>query len=412
MERGTTGNRARTLAGLASLVVLGLAAECHLVAPTDHDITVGPGFSDVSPHQVVRTSAGLLYTVTATCKFYPSCGSSNTILVRKADQVGTPTALTVVGDSADVGILIGAVAIAIDGQDRIHALWTQRDGFVRYGIFDTATDSWGAIEAIEATNWTDFAQRDQGVGLALDPAGVPYATWSHRPTAGAALRTHFSRRLAGGWETPIEVADVVDCDPATVDCGAWHPTVAFKPNGDFLVAWGTSSFPYERDGWVHVCTRTHTGTWLPSVRIEEHSLGGLDDGPSMIVTPMVSPTSRSSTSTSRPATGTTKGRAGRATVSHPSSSRTTRRSDPMARTVSSSMPTVPRRSVTPPAKDTTSSRCTGPEGVRSIRPGRSTWRARTTRRSRHAGRSSFRPSRGTSTSSTGPASTPTSFTSA
>lgn len=44
-------------AGLASLVVLGLAAGCHLLAPTNHEIAVGPGFSDVSPHQVVRTSA-------------------------------------------------------------------------------------------------------------------------------------------------------------------------------------------------------------------------------------------------------------------------------------------------------------------------------------------------------------------
>lgn len=284
MERMTTVTRAQALVGLACLVVLGLAAECQLLAPTDHDITVGPGFSDVGPHQLVRTSAGLLYTVTATCKFYPSCGSSNTILVHKADQVGTPTAFTVVGSSADVGILIGAVAIAIDGQDRIHALWTQRDGFVRYGIFDTATDAWGGIEAIEATNWTDFAQRDQGVGLALDSSGVPYAVWSYRPSPGAALHTHFSRRLPGGWETPIEVSDVIDCEPATADCGAWHPTVGFRPNGDFLVAWVTSSFPYERDGWVHVRTRTHAGIWLPSVRIEEHTLGGPDDGPSMVIT--------------------------------------------------------------------------------------------------------------------------------
>ncbi|MBK7974220.1 MAG: hypothetical protein IPK07_13385 [Deltaproteobacteria bacterium] len=286
MARETWLRAARTAVVMTVLAALGIGADCHLIAPTNHDITVGPGFSDVGPHQVVRTSAGLLYTVTATCKFFPTCGSTNTILVHKADQIGTPTAFTAVGNSADVGVQIGAVAIAIDGQDRIHALWTQRDGFVRYGIFDTATDSWGSIEAVDSTNWTDFSQGDQGVALALDANATPYAAWSYRPAQGSplALRTRFARRLQGGWENPIDVADVVDCEPATADCGAWHPTIAFRPNGDLFLAWETSSFHYERDGWIRTRMRTAAGNWLPSARIEEHSLGGLDDGPAMIVT--------------------------------------------------------------------------------------------------------------------------------
>src|SRR3954463_2110516 len=54
-----------------------------------HAIAVGPGFTDVSPHQLVRTGGDILYTIAPTCDSYPSC-PNNSLHVYRANQPGTP----------------------------------------------------------------------------------------------------------------------------------------------------------------------------------------------------------------------------------------------------------------------------------------------------------------------------------
>jgi len=100
----------------------------HVDAAGSHTIAVGPGFSDVSPHQLVRTSTNVLYTVVPTCDSYPSC-PGNTLRVYRADQPGTPVSFTE-QDSTHRPGGVGSSAIAIDGADTIHVLWNDRTGKV------------------------------------------------------------------------------------------------------------------------------------------------------------------------------------------------------------------------------------------------------------------------------------------
>src|SRR5690348_4604989 len=67
--------------------------DARVAAAGGHNIPVGPGFTDVSPHQLVRTSANVLYAVAPTCDSYPTC-PSNTLRVYRADQPGTPISFT------------------------------------------------------------------------------------------------------------------------------------------------------------------------------------------------------------------------------------------------------------------------------------------------------------------------------
>src|SRR5947209_8787738 len=83
-----------------------------LAAPANHTIPVGPGFTDVSPHQIVRTSTDLLYVVGATCDAAPSC-TGNALQIYRADQPGTPAGFTE-EDGAHRPIEVGSSAIALD----------------------------------------------------------------------------------------------------------------------------------------------------------------------------------------------------------------------------------------------------------------------------------------------------------
>ncbi|MBK7975112.1 MAG: hypothetical protein IPK07_18120 [Deltaproteobacteria bacterium] len=185
-------------------------------------IPVGPGFTDVSPHQVVRTLGNVVYTVAPDCTSYPECPNS-AIHVRKANQPGTPTSFTELDAAHAPGGGVGQPAVGLDGQGRIHVIWNKRSGYTKYATFDTSTGLWSSSESLGASGWTDFTQGEEGTALAIDAAGIPHAVWSARTGPNSRLRLKYARRLATGWEAPIDVADVVDCNPASDYCNAWHP---------------------------------------------------------------------------------------------------------------------------------------------------------------------------------------------
>lgn len=241
-------------------------------------IQVGPGFSDVSPHQLVRTSGNVLYAIVPTCDSYPACPGA-TLRVYRADRLGTPGSF--VEQAADVRPTgAGSSAIAIDGQDQIHVLWHDRAGFVCYAIFATATERWGAIETIEANGWTTFGQGDEGVALALDVAGMPHAVWNARGTDGR-LQLRYATRAASGWASVVRVDDVTLAE----NHNAWHPTLAFTPTGDLLLAWLDGSFNYTPDGTIRIRMRAASGSWSGSQAIPDVAMTAIDNGPSLLVTP-------------------------------------------------------------------------------------------------------------------------------
>jgi len=63
----------RSLLLVPLVVVLGGTDTCSLPSPTNRQIASGQGYTDVSPHQIVRTSSNVIYTVTPTCADYPEC---------------------------------------------------------------------------------------------------------------------------------------------------------------------------------------------------------------------------------------------------------------------------------------------------------------------------------------------------
>ena len=221
-----------------------------LAAPTSHTIPVGAGFTDVSPHQLVRTAADVLYTVAPTCDSYPDC-PNNALRVYRADQPGTPASFTEQDSAHRPSGGIGSAAIAIDGADTIHALWNDRSGRVNYGTFPTTSDAWIGVTAIASTGWTSFGQGDEGVALALDSNGMPHAVWS---ATGSDGRLHLFYGNKGGSWSPQQVDDVA----LTGNRRVLHPTIAFTPGNALVVAWLDGTFNYTPDGIIRVAFAGYT----------------------------------------------------------------------------------------------------------------------------------------------------------
>jgi hypothetical protein len=282
------GHRLRLIVSLLLVALIALAAAAFLLPPSlssrvaaasSHSIPVGPGFSDVSPHQLVRTAADVLYTVVPTCDSYPDC-PNNSLRAYRADQPGTPTSFTEQDRAHRPAGGIGSSAVAIDGADTIHILWNDRSGAVRYATFATSTNLWGPSISIASTNWIDFGQGDEGVALALDANGMPHAVWSARGSDGV-LHVFYGNK-GGNW-SPQQVDDI----PLTNNRRALHPTIAFKADNTLVVAWLEGTFNYTPDGIIRVRTRDGNGSWSATQTINDPdgAMTTIDNGPSLLVTP-------------------------------------------------------------------------------------------------------------------------------
>jgi hypothetical protein len=271
--------------GTGFLIALLMLFEAGFPNPTgaavtaSHSILVGPGFTDVSPHQLVRTSGDVLYVVLPTCDSYPSC-PSNTLRVYRANQTGVPSGFTE-QDSAHRPSGIGSSAVAIDGADLVHVAWNDRGGSLNYRTFHTTTGLWGTTTVLGPTGWTTFGQGDEGVALALDASGVPHVAYTRM--VSNVRRVSYTNRIGGAWSTPAQVDDA----PIGNNQGAWHPTLAFYPNGNLLLAWYVGSFNYTPDGTIYFRTRSQSsGTWGTRTTISGDTLmSTIDNGPSLLITP-------------------------------------------------------------------------------------------------------------------------------
>jgi hypothetical protein len=261
---------------VATLAVSDMAAAAS--PPASHTIQVGPGFSDVSPHQLVRTSANILYALAPTCDSYPNC-PANSLRVYRADQPGTPASFAE-QDAAHRPAAVGSVAVALDASDTIHALWNDRSGNLDYATFSTATNTWSPATILAATNWTDFGQGDEGVALALDSSGTPHAVWSAKTPDGV-LHLFYANRAAN-W-APQQIDDVL----LTGNRHAMHPALAFRPDGTLLLAWLDGTFNYVPDGAIHTRARSAAGAWgtTQTIADPDGAMTTIDNGPSLLITP-------------------------------------------------------------------------------------------------------------------------------
>lgn len=240
-------------------------------------LEVGPGFTDVSPRQLVRTQEGILYAVVPTCDAYPDCPGSE-LRAWRADRAVEPQSFRLVDPGAMPRGGIGSAAAALDDQGRIQVAWVTRDGHARAAFIDPATDRWSAPVTLEATNWTDFGQGDQGVALAVDAAGSPHACWNRREEGSLRIRCAF--RDGEGW-TPAQTVDLPAPGPRR---NAWHPTLAFGPDGTLWLSWLEGSGNYKPDGIIRVRSRGPDGAWRVPEDLAEPAMTGIDNGPSLLVT--------------------------------------------------------------------------------------------------------------------------------
>jgi hypothetical protein len=257
--------------------------------PANYTIPVGPGYTDVSPKALVRTSANRLYIVVSTCEAYPCTAAGQRLRVYRANSTGVPSGFTLVGDAGSPAG-VSQWAIAIDGADTIHVLWNERAAddapvtALRYGSFATASDRWGAgVETIDGALGLDATgQGVQSLALALDAGGAPHVVYLKG--GGAARRAFHRARGAQGWSAPTQLDDGVSY---AGNQKAWHPNLAFDPAGRLLVAWQRGSFNTDNDGTIFTRVRAANGSWGAPVNASGSDAARvtIDQSTSLLVTP-------------------------------------------------------------------------------------------------------------------------------
>lgn len=253
------GTDTGTLSEASAIVVTGLAStDSATVSDSStvstgtsaHAVSVGNGYTDVTPRQMVRTAANRLYIASWKFDYYPwglNDGSNiaQTLRMYKADQDGVPATFTRL-DQAHEPAGVVSWAMAVDGNDVIHVVWMVRatwvdghpyswdgtDNYLRYAQFDTATDTWGTVTNIEtAMATTERGQGDELVSIAIDANGIPHIVYLKHD--GTRRRVTYRNRSGGSWSA----ATTVDDQSFATDERCWHPGITFDTSGRIVVTW-------------------------------------------------------------------------------------------------------------------------------------------------------------------------------
>ena len=285
------------LAAVATIAPAGIASGEAVGIPvlpgatSNYSVQVGDGYSDVSPKQLVRTAGNVLYMIAINCDIYPdftATGLTQTVRVHRANSTGVPSGFTR-KDSANEPAGAVTVAAAIDGDDQIHIVWVARSSvsnarYLRYAVFDTASDTWGAVATIASDlDYDDIGQGDQACALALDADGVPHVVYLGTAGSGtlANRRVYYRNRIGGSWSSATQVDSGVSY---TGNQKAWHANLAFDSAGRLLVLWLRGTFNDTADGTIYC--RVYAGTWGSTVAVS--SVGGaltsIDQSTSILIT--------------------------------------------------------------------------------------------------------------------------------
>lgn len=253
------------------------------------NVQVGDGYTDVSPKQLVRTRANVLYTIAPNCDTYPDLsanGLTQTIRVHKANSTGVPTGFTRKDSSNEPAAVVGCAA-ALDSSDNIRIVWAARSSstntrYLRYAIFNTATDTWGSVTTIASDlDYDDVGQGEQTVALAVDASDVCHIVYLSG--AGTARRVYYRNNAGGSWSSATQIDGGVSY---TGNLKAWHPNIALDAAGRRLVAWARGTF--NGDGDTTIYTRVYSGgSWGSTVQAsaETDLETGIDQSTSLLITP-------------------------------------------------------------------------------------------------------------------------------
>lgn len=239
-------------------------------------VSVGPGSSESSIRQAVRTAAGRVYIAAA--DDFGAEGGRTVLRMYRADQLGIPTSFSEV-DAANAPALneTGALSggeLRLDRSGTIHVSYYRRGtGRAVYQTFSPASDRWGAQEDVNPDSSFPggmYGLRGRVVtGMALDASGVPFVA----VTGPGSVRV-YRRAGPSSW-----VTKTIAGTGANV-----HPSMAFDRRGRLHLAWLDDAAP--PDTAINYVRREADGTWGPIETVASGDVltnGNADQSPSLAV---------------------------------------------------------------------------------------------------------------------------------
>jgi hypothetical protein len=280
--------------GIAWLGLTALCAATITVVPdaTQNGVTVGPGWSEASTRQLVRTQANVVYVITADddpCQI----GSSSSGVIHawkgsgaQAQNPLIPSSFSEM-DSAHHPVAANAGScffvgnspalaspdIRLDSAGIIHVVYTDPgNGTLYYQTFSTASDTWGtrvALAVNASTNSGTGWVRQVQVALTLDSNNIPNILYA---TSGTSNTIRYANRIGGAWSSFTTVASGTDLT---------HPSMVTALDGSIHAAWLASSYA------THAVVQYahYTGTWSAAESVDTGGNvlgnGDNDQGPSI-----------------------------------------------------------------------------------------------------------------------------------
>jgi hypothetical protein len=259
----------RQLVFVIVAVSLGSATTPSIIPDaTQNGVTVGPGWTEASVRQIVRTPNNVVYVITSDddpCQI----GSTSSGVIRawkgsgsQAQNSAVPTSFSEM-DSAHhpVAVNVGSCIfdgnnavlaspeIRLDGSGIIHVIYVDEgNANVYYQTFSTLTDTWGSAVSL-ATN----ANTNSGTGwprevqsaITLDSSNVPHVLYA---TSGTSNTLAYRNKVGGSWSSAVTVASGTDIT---------HPSLVTAQDGNLYAAWLDSSYA------THAVIKyaKYTGSW-------------------------------------------------------------------------------------------------------------------------------------------------------
>ncbi len=241
---------------------------------------LGPGGSDVVPHQIVRTDQDRLY-------LFVSQNSSNVIRVYRSQAAGLPASAADFRAGPTLTETDGnpiSIEAAYDGKDTVYLLVNTTSGALKVYPYDLAQDAFQAAVTLAQNGATmnagDMYVGTSGLSAAVDLNGLlQVAYWRN------------DRRIVHAAYQPAAGALNLTSGPTVVDTAgsANHPALAVSPlDNSLTVAWISEANATVQ---VQARLRTSNGLWgsvqtVSTAPLWHSTYFGLnvDQGPSLIIT--------------------------------------------------------------------------------------------------------------------------------
>lgn len=240
---------------------------------------VGPGGSDVIPHQIVRTGSDRVY-------IFVSIQYSTTIRAYWTTSAGLPNSATDFGGAALLATGANPISLdaVYDGGNTIHVLANAQDGMLKDYPFDVASNTFRPAIALASDTHTvpGVYIGSSGVSGMVDKNGALHVTyWS----SGNHIK-HRAYTYNDSSNTLTPAGDFFQVDTAG---SANHPAVAVSPlDNSVTIAWVSEA--NAPTGKILARSRSSGGTWssvetVSTADVWTSSNAGIniDQGPSLVI---------------------------------------------------------------------------------------------------------------------------------